>query len=615
MSMNGAAKAGKMFKAGLVLLLCLSPLKVLSNVVTESSGKSAGVNAVELDNDERMAWWREAKFGLFVHWGVYSVLAGEYKGESVPGIGEWIQYRKKIPREEYLSDYAGQFNPSKFNADDFVRMIRDAGMQYIVITAKHHDGFAMFDSDVSDYNIVDSSPYGKDPMKELATACKKHGAKLGFYYSHRIDWEHPDALCRRFNDWDYDRDKAEFERYWREKSMPQVEELMRKYGEVSLVWFDMATGLEVKYAQEMERMVRGLQPNILINSRLLDESQAELDRPLFDYVSTSDNYIHPQLDMKDWEAIMTTTDSWGYKAEDTNYRSAKDMVNVLVSIVSKGGNLLLNVGPDAKGLVATQIQHNLEEVGSWLKTNGEAVYGAGRTPFFRTYDWGVITHKPRTVYLNVFNWPSCGFIDLSGLKSNVKRVYALTEQGERPLSFKQKVIKGTEVDHLKVDLPVSPLSPLGTVIAVEYDGELDVDQGIVQDARCVTRLDYFAAERDDEAKTLKWNFKALRPGRYKVRLISSESQHHENPEWIGGGQAATLRVCDQDYAFVVKHDGLLQNFNQVPWDYVVSRACEIEIGERGDYTLKLDGLKLAYGKYRSQGLALNYVEIVPLEAQ
>ncbi|VGO18168.1 alpha-L-fucosidase [Pontiella sulfatireligans] len=595
------------------VLMCLFPLTGFSEVQTEAAGNAATVHHVERDNDERLAWWREAKFGLFVHWGVYVVLAGEYQGETVPGIGEWIQYKKQIPKQEYLKDYAGKFNPTEFNANAFVRMARDAGMKFIVITAKHHDGFAMYDSAVSAYNMVDATPYGKDPLKALAKACKKYDIRLGFYYSHRIDWEHPDAICDRYNDWDYNPTNAVFDRYWKEKSMPQVKELLSQYGDVSLLWVDMARGLDIKYAREMAEMARSLQPDILINSRIMDEGYEGPGMELWDYETSSDNYIHPQLDMKDWEAIVTTTDSWGHKKVDTNFRSAKQIVQVLVSVVSKGGNLLLNVGPDATGVVDPAIQQHLKNVGVWLDHYGETVYSAKGTPFSRTHDWGVITRKPGILYLNVFEWPAGGFIDLSGLQNKVKSVYALTEEGKLPLSYKQKVIKNTSVHHLNVMLPDRPVSVLNTVIAVEHEGDLEIDQSMVQDARCITRLDFFNAERDDEAKKLAWDFNVLRPGRYKVKLISSESQHHENPEWVGGGQSATLQVNGKATEFVLKQDGVLKNFNQIPWNYVISRIGDVEFEKPGDYTLELSGLDLAYEKYRTKGLALNYVELVPIE--
>ena len=285
----------------------------------------------------RLAWFREAKYGLFIHWGLYAIPAGQWQGARVPGIGEWIMFRARIPVPEY-EKLAQGFNPVKFDADAWVALAKDAGMKYIVITSKHHDGFALFDSKVSRWDVVDATPFKRDILKELAAACAKQGMPLGFYYSQAQDWHEANGAG---NTWDFGADeKKDFDQYLRGKAEPQVRELLTGYGPVALVWFDTPRMMSAERAQRFTDIVRQLQPKTLIDGRLGAAG---------DYVSTGDNVIPGQVQAAAWEVPATLNHTWGYRSDDHDWKSAGDVTFKLVDIVSKGGNYLLNVGPTAEG--------------------------------------------------------------------------------------------------------------------------------------------------------------------------------------------------------------------------------------------------------------------------
>ena len=401
-----------------------------------------------LSQDQKMQWFREAKFGLFIHWGLYAVPAGTWKGQQIQGIGEWIMNRAKIPVKEY-EQLAGQFNPVKFNAEEWVQMAEDAGMKYIVITSKHHDGFAMYGSKVTKYNIVDATPFKRDPLKELAAACAKHNIRFGFYYSQSQDWHEPGGAG---NTWDFpadvEKDKSgAYDQYLREKAEPQVKELLTGYGPVCLIWFDTARMMGTNNrAQRFLDIVQTLQPACLIDGRLGAKG---------DYRSMGDNAIPNQVVNEDWEVPATLNRTWGYKSYDNDWKTPEDLTFKLVDIVSKGGNYLLNVGPTAEGVIPQPSQDNLRAVGRWLKVNGESIYGAGSTPFgeelgapdstrkdkkgnpaFKAKtDWRCTT-KPGKLYIHLFAWPT-GSFELPASKEKVTKAYLLADPQKQALTAKQ----------------------------------------------------------------------------------------------------------------------------------------------------------------------------------
>src|SRR5947209_16945693 len=279
--------------------------------------------------DARMKWFREAKFGLFIHWGLYAIPAGEWKGQPIAGIGEWIMQRARIPVREY-EQLARQFNSVQFDAARWVALARRAGQKYIVITAKHHDGFCMFDSKVSDYDIVDATPFGRVPIKELADECQKQGMRLGFYYSQTQDWHHPGGDG---NDWDCDEATKDFAGYVEQYVKPQVRELLTNYGPVCLIWFDTPRRITPQQSRELVDLVHLLQPDCLVNGRI--------GNALGDYAESRDNVIPTGALQSDWEVPATINDTWGFKTNDHNWKSPADLVRKLVDVASKGGNYLL----------------------------------------------------------------------------------------------------------------------------------------------------------------------------------------------------------------------------------------------------------------------------------
>ena len=406
-------------------------------------------------HERRMAWWREAKFGMFIHWGLYAIPAGVWKDRCIPGIGEWIMHTARIPVKEY-EQLAKRFNPVKFDAREWVGVAKEAGMRYIVITAKHHDGFCMFDTKYTDYNIVKATPFGRDPLKELAEACREEGIRLGFYYSQTLDWHHPDGLG---NDWDYSPSKQNFTRYLREYVKPQLRELLTNYGQVAVLWFDIGTPTP-ELARELVEFVREISPDTIISGRIGGVFRWGPIKGLGDYIEMGDNQIPNQKLEEDWEVPATMNDTWGYKSYDHNWKSPGRIIQTLVDIVSKGGNYLLNVGPTAEGEIPEPCVRILREVGEWLRVNGESIYGAEASPIDVAPDSIYrITTKPGRLYIHVFGWPWYGELRVSGVKSKVKSAHLLADHSE--LKFKQ------EGEKVVVRVPEKAPDPVDTVIVLE----------------------------------------------------------------------------------------------------------------------------------------------------
>ena len=411
-----------------------------------------------------MEWWREARFGMFVHWGLYAVPAGEWNGKEIPGISEWIMLRAKIPVAEY-EKLAEQFNPEKFNAEDWVRLAKLAGMKYIVITSKHHDGFAMFHSAASPYNIVDATPFGRDPLKELAEACKKHGIRFGFYYSQAQDWHEPGGtyagIDRGEPHWDSNLKRDSLMNYINSKALPQVKEILGNYGGLDILWWDTPVGMTEETAQVLQNEVNKY-PGILTNNRLY--------RPWPGDFSTPEQHVPPTGLDYDWEVCMTMNTSWGYKWYDNNWKSTETLIRMLVDIASKGGNFLLNVGPTAEGLIPDSSVVRLKEMGVWMQKNGESIYGTSASPFFKL-PWGRCTQKiengKTTFYFHVFNWPKDGILRVPGLKTRVKDVFLLANP-------KQKFAWKFEDGDLVINAPSVIFDPVTTVVAVKTTGKVEI---------------------------------------------------------------------------------------------------------------------------------------------
>ena len=433
---------------------------------------------------DRMEWWREARFGMFIHWGVYAQLAGVYNGhEQQRGGAEWIMNRMKIPVNEYQA-VAKQFNPVKFNADEWVKTAKDAGMKYIIITAKHHDGFALFKSAASKWNIVDATPYGKDVLKELASACKRHNVKLGFYYSHAQDWNNPggsaakkpmsegwanpdsakiDAFTKEHNGhWDVAQETKTFAQYIDDVAVPQVKEILSNYGDIAVLWWDTPTNMTDDAALKLQAVLK-LQPNIITNDRL--------KRPNFPGdTKTPEQKIPSQaeLDGKDWETCMTMNGTWGFRTSDNKWKSTSMLLHNLCDIASKGGNYLLNVGPKPDGAFPQQSIDTLKKIGTWLRVNGEAIYASKASPL-APLAWGRCTRKEKnnttTLYLSVFDWPANGQLVLPGLKNKVISAKLLANG--------KKLKTNTLPAGLVISVPAMAPDAIVSVVKVEIKGILE----------------------------------------------------------------------------------------------------------------------------------------------
>jgi alpha-L-fucosidase len=540
------------------------------------------------ERDQRMAWWRDARFGMFIHWGVYSVPAGTWQDKQIGGIGEWIMNSGKIPVADYAK-FPEQFNPVKFDAEAWVKVAKDAGMKYIVITSKHHDGFAMFQSKASPYNIYDATPFKRDPLKELAAACEKEGIRLGFYYSQAQDWHHPGgAACG--GHWDKAQDGS-MDEYIKNIAVPQVREILSNYGKISVLWWDTPQDMTKQRAEAFLPLLK-LQPGIIINNRLGGGYEGDSETPEQEIPATG----FPGG--RDWETCMTMNDTWGFKSYDHNWKPTETLLRNLIDIASKGGNYLLNVGPTSEGEIPQPSIERLKEVGQWMKVNGDAIYGSSASPF-KKLPWGRCTQKPGKLYLHVFDWPKDGQLVVPGLKNQVKQAYSLADAHNNAKAEMLDVAQSD--DGVTIKVPQEAPDKIASVIVLDIEGTPEVapyvptqaadgsvalpaEEAVIHGntAKCQPgagkqNIGYWTNAND----WVSWDFVVKTPGKFDVEITQACIPGDAGSEY-------TVAVGDQTLQGKVEDTGDWSKF-------VVRTLGSVTLSNAGRYTLSVKPTNMPHG--------------------
>lgn len=486
--------------------------------------------AKEMKASKQAERFEQGNYAMFVHWGLYSQAANKWKGKTYYGASEWLMHKSMagIPVAEYMA-LANDFNPTRFDARAIARLAKEAGMKYIVVTAKHHDGFAMYDSKVCDFNIVKRTPFAKDPMRALAEACREAGLGFGFYYSHNQDWTYPGGNGGPTTD-AAGRSKT-FDDYFREKCLPQVEELTRNYGEIQLIWFDTPGNMPAKYAEKLVEVVRANQPGALVSGRV--------GYGMGDYQTLGDMEIPLKNIEGMWESIDVTNDSWGYAWYDCNWKSAKQILTSLISTVARGGTYMMNVGPTPSGTIPAEAERALRTAGDWIARHPYAIYGAGASPWGHALPWGDATVGRDALYLLVYDWPAGGKLYVPGLQTEVEAARLVTGGKERKL-------KCTRTGSLlEVELPFERPDRLVSVVklklakgaAAKVDGTLFVDPELgltastlfaeVTGGKCRKHTwmekfgewkNAFVVDCPDDGTLTTWEVEVKNPGTYRIDL-------------------------------------------------------------------------------------------------
>ncbi|QDH81547.1 alpha-L-fucosidase [Echinicola soli] len=497
-----------------------------------------------LSTKERTAWFEEARFGMFIHWGLYSAAEGIWKGERLRhfnNYAEWIKYRNRIPTAQY-GELAKRFDWEKIDPEEWVILAKKAGMKYITITAKHHDGVAIWNSSTDDYNLPNLAGTDRDIIAELAEACRKHDIKLGFYYSHWIDWAHPYG-------WNHNLELTgkvsddQFDQYWQEKVIPQLRELLTDYGDVAMLWFDMwiphkQTIVQEKQLQQVIDLVREFQPNCLINSRLgLPASLEDID-----FETLGDNQLGAVYKKHPWQTPGTIAHSWGYNALENQWKSTSQLLQAMIGNVSLNGNFMLNIGPRADGSFPFEGRRRLEDIGEWLRENGRSIYKSEGLPLSPSqHDWGKITTNTddHTIYLQVYNWPLDRQLNVTGITSAPKNIYLLADKLKEPLEFDQ------DGPLLHIQLPDLAPDRFVSVVAMEFDQIADLDTEVVAEAtfkgfslngknslESWEIIDFDGTSPShivfSEADSLSWKVYIPQPGDYTFDLSYNIAQSESN---------------------------------------------------------------------------------------
>jgi alpha-L-fucosidase len=483
------------------------------------------------DHEDRMAWWRDARFGMFIHWGLYAIPAGRWGDRT--GYGEWILHSAQIPVETY-EQLAGRFDPVRFDADAWARLARDAGMKYIVITTKHHDGFCLFDSAHTDYDVT-ATPFGRDIMAELADAARRHGLRIGWYHS-IMDWHHPDYLPRR--GWETrSAEGADFERYVRHLRA-QVTELLTRYGDIGVMWFDgqWEGTWTHEHGRPLYELCRELQPDVIVNNRV-DKGGLIVGGELAGDYGTPEQEIPGSIVRHlDWETCMTMNRHWGYNRLDDQWKSTEQLIRALVEIASKGGNFLLNVGPTAAGEIPAPSVERLQAMGRWLAVNGEAIHGTEASPFDDPLPWGRCTMRSgedgTRLYLHVTEWPADGAIVLPGIGNDAIGATLLAAPQRAP------AVRRAGGD-LVIDLPGESPDPACSVVALDVAGApviYETPAILAESPIFVHPLQIRLATRSD-ALEIRYTLDGSEP--------TVDARRYDRPFWLTGTTVVSARSFHQ----------------------------------------------------------------------
>ncbi len=478
----------------------------------------------------RTALFADGNYAMFIHWGLYSNIANKWDGKTYYGISEWIMSPRRagIAPERYMAE-AKKFNPQNFDADAIVKLAKDAGMKYVVITSKHHDGFAMYHSKSNKFNIVDATPFKRDPMKELSKACKKAGLGFGFYYSHNQDWTFPGGnKGPKVNE---KGETVDFDYYFKEKCLPQIKEITTEYGDIAIIWFDTPGDMEKKYVAELVEIVNKNQPNALVAGRA--------GHGLGDYKSFGDMNIPEKNVPGLWESVDVTNDSWGYAWYDENWKSPKRLLTNVISTVARGGTYMLNVGPDPTGIIPEGATSSLQKSGEWIKKYPQVLYKTGSSPWGHALPWGDATvAADGKINLCVYKWPVDGILSVPGLKNKIKAACVLTDKGPQSIEIT------TENGWTSFHLPAVRPEKLISVIEVETEGKPEVTEGFGIDPVFTTSVPVGFAQSSENVNIehkrwmekfgewkhisqaqdwtndskLSWEFEVMQPGEYRVDL-------------------------------------------------------------------------------------------------
>ena len=539
--------------------------------------------------DQRMQWWRHDRFGMFIHWGLYAVPAGQWNGNT--NHAEWIRTTAQIPRDEY-DKFQAKFNPVKFDADQWVMMAKNAGMKYIVITSKHHDGFCLWDSKVTNYDIIDGTPFKRDILKELTDACKKHGIRMCFYHS-IMDWHHPDYLPRR--DWEkWPADSADYEKYV-SYMKSQLKEIITRY-DPGVLWFDGEWENTWTHDRGLDLYdyVRSLKPDIIINNRVDKGRQGMQGMTLAgtfagDFGTPEQEIPATGIPGVDWESCMTMNGHWGWNKNDKNFKSTTDLVRKLVDIASKGGNFLLNVGPKPDGTFPQESIDRLEQIGQWMKVNSDSIYGTTASPF-KKLSWGRCTQKTSgqntSLYLHVFSWPSNGKLLVPGLRNNIKKAYMLADTA--------RITANASDDGVLLQIPKLPQNEIDSVIVLEISEPLKIEKTLpTQNINGIINLS--AAEADihngsgahagletkndrenigswtNSGTTVEWKFKVTKASEFTVTADIALSS---------AGSQFNVIINDKPYKAKVTSTNSYENFQ-------VQLLCRTGLLKPAEYSIKI----------------------------